>query len=207
MIKKLLIFLLSVAAISCNCEKEYHCETLTTESSAWIPQNTQDTIRFKNEFGVEIKYTDFYVNQSVPYDASACMRTGLGFCQCDRSCEARSWFKSISTDFFSGYNLYGIFITETSNNEARQLTSQLDYTIFDFANKIDILNPTSLSLGDSLLSTLQLGGQNYDGVYVQTLDTLTSTNQNLVVWKAYYTKSHGVIGFRERQTQTLFYRD
>gem|GEM_PF-4595853 len=66
--------------------------------------------------------------------------------------------------------------------------------------------PTVLYYGDSLIPSMQLGSHSYTNVYVQSIDTLQPPFTNRKIWKTYYSLTAGLLGFHDRQTHTLFYR-
>ena len=204
-LKKIVVVVLIMSMHSCNCDKKYDCGTLSNEAMSWLNQNQNDSIKYVNALGQHINFFVSAKTVSPAYESQACKHGEAG-CSCDYRCEANGRFYATSDSAINNLFNYSLEIIEASTNKTTT-TSTLTYSIFDCSNKIDILNPTQLSSGDSLLTSLQLGGANYSNVYIHTLDTLISYNQTKTIWKTYFTKSKGVIGFWVRPTQTLYYRE
>jgi hypothetical protein len=203
---KLLIGLtITLHLSSCNCDKKYNCGTLSDDALSWLNQNQNDTIKFVNTIGQHLKFVVISRMVSSPYEAQACKHGGVG-CSCDYRCNANGRFYALSDSAINNFQNYSVDIEEESDNKYKT-SSNLTFAILGFISKIDINNPTQLNSGDSLLSTLQMGNGTYSNVYAQMIDTLSSYNQNKAIWKTYFTKSLGVVGFRDRQSQTLYYRE
>ncbi|MEO8150226.1 MAG: hypothetical protein ABI723_21510 [Bacteroidia bacterium] len=204
-LKYLTGLLLLMQIYSCNCDKKYNCGALSDDSFTWLNQNINDTMMYENSAGQHYKFVVNSKTISPAYEAQACKHGEVG-CGCDYLCEANGGFYAECDSTLNNLKSYSVNIEESGDNKTI-LSSILTYQIFDFINKIDVTNPSNLNQGDSLLSTLQLGNHTYSNVYVQMIDTLISYNQNKKIWKAYYSKSTGLIGFHDRQSQTLFYRN
>lgn len=189
---------------SCDCDKKYTCGSLSNQSLAWLNQNVNDTIAFKNAIGNQIKF--IVTNRSVsPEYEEACFYNGLG-CQCDYICEANGRFYALGDTMINGENNYSISIEE-SGDKRLNISSAYNVHMLDFFGKYYIKNSSNnSSMIDSLLPTLQLGNSTYSDVHTQTIDTTLSYYKNKIVWKIYFTKSLGVIGFKERYFHSTFYR-
>ena len=68
-----------------------------------------------------------------------------------------------------------------------------------------LTDTVELSQNDSLISNLVLGTQSYTDVYAFAHDTLNNMYSNNYIWKVYFVKNTGIVGFRDRRTQSLFY--
>jgi hypothetical protein len=189
---------------SCNCDKTYDCGTLSDNSLSWLNQNENDTIKFTNPSGQHLIFVVTARTVSSPYESQACKHSETG-CTCDYRCSANGRFYASGDTAINNLNNYSVEIAEETDNK-NNVSSVLTFSIFDFSKQIDILNPESLKPGDSLFSSLQLGNINYSNVYAMTFDT-TNANQNKVVYKSYFTKQSGVVGFITRPSQTFFYRE
>jgi hypothetical protein len=189
---------------SCSCDKKYTCGSLSNESLAWLNQYVNDTIAFKNAIGNQIKF--IVTNRTVsPAYEEACFYNGLG-CQCEYNCEANGRFYALGDTMINGENSYSISIEESG---ITRFKSPSNYVVrmLDFFGQYNIKNSSNnSSMTDSLLPTLQLGNITYSDVYCQTVDTTLSYFKDRTVWKIYFTKSLGVIGFKERYFHSTFYR-
>ena len=89
----------------------------------------------------------------------------------------------------------------------------LNYQVLDCPGAFGIsttemIPDTHLRPTGRVLDSVTLGGVTYTNVYTEEADTLgTIYVQPSSVWKTYYNKQYGVLGFEDRQTRSLFYRE
>ncbi len=199
--------LLSVFIYSCNCDKKYSCPALSSEGQIWLSNNKNDSIIFINDAGNLIRFIINAKSTTPSYDAPACKGGEFG-CSCDYDCEANGNITGYGNVSIGGQSSYFIKVTETSQSAGKFQTGfNINFNIFDFFGKqIDLLNP-NLNIGDSLLNSAQIGNNTYSQVYVQSIDTLNNFNLNKKIWKTYFTKANGIVGFWDRQSHTLYYRE
>lgn len=204
-LKRLLIAILMLQIYSCDCDKKYTCGALSSESIAWLNQNVNDTITFNNSNGNQLKFVVTHKSVSPAYEDQACMHGMIG-CQCEYNCEANGRFFAYCDTLITSDNVYSISIDENGNNKSI-LASTYNVRLLDFFGKYYIKRSSNnSSMTDSLLPTLQLGNITYSDVHFQTVDTTLSYFKDRTVWKIYFTKSLGVIGFKERYFHSTFYR-
>lgn len=198
------IFLLSTFS-SCKCDKTYQCPSLSDDGLSCLNQNTGDTLKFINADGNSFAFIINLKYIKPGYESKACRHGELG-CSCDYSCESNGHLAGNSDSSVNGQSSYYININENSDHSYKT-AGFLWYTVFDFYGKsIDLLN-TQMAAGDSLLSAIQLGNHSYTNVFVQSVDTTSNLHHNRRMWKAYFTKANGIIGFWDRQSRTLYYRE
>ncbi len=196
---------ITILFYGCDCDQKFDCGTLSNESLAWLNQNLHDTITFVNDDGDRIKFIVNAKSLSQPVNDIQACKGGPVFCSCDFSCQANGRFYAVTDSAINNSRSYSIDIDESGIQDKNSF-ADLTYSIFDFTYKFQI-KTFKLNDKDSTLNYLQLGIHTYSDVYVQSIDTLKQYYQFKKIWKAYFTKSLGVVGFRNRQTQTLYYRD
>ncbi len=192
---------------SCKCDKKYNCPSLSEDSKEWLPVYGTDSIRFIDSSGANFTFKMYSQYISPAYDANACKHGEIG-CGCNYLCDSRATIYMSSDFTLNNKNYYFISLEESGQNlkSYYKTGASLTYSIFDYTRKIDLINPSNQLPGDSLSLALSLGGITYYNVYVHVNDTLLPGYQNHIIWKAYYTKKDGVIGFYNKATQSLFYR-
>ncbi|MEP7264976.1 MAG: hypothetical protein ABI772_10785 [Bacteroidota bacterium] len=201
------IFLLIIFFNSCKCDKTFDCPALSDDAQTWLPQFESDTVTFRNDEGKELKFILNSKTISPAYEARACKKGELG-CSCDYHCESSGNLFMECDSSIDKTNYYYIRIDESGESMKTYFRQgfRITYGIFDFIKSIDLQNSIQLSSGDSLLSSLTLGNNIYTNVYVFSADTVMPFSTNKRIWKSYYTQKYGVIGFIDRQNQTLYYR-
>jgi hypothetical protein len=202
-----LIWSLMTQFYSCNCSEINSCGTLSDEAIKWFNQIKGDTINFVNSTGRDFQFVVSESSVSRPYEEEACKR-----CNCEFNCRATGGFSAVSDSAINfTIKKYFVTVSESWNNkpkawETNQVSGILQYVFLDFYGEIDIKNPSQVKPGDSLLTSLQLGNHLYSDVYVHTIDTLYSGYRDKIIWKCYFTKAMGVIGFREIKSHSLYFR-
>jgi hypothetical protein len=97
--------------------------------------------------------------------------------------------------------------TRIQDNPDQKLISA-HYTLLDLNIFLVLSDSVQSEPNDSLLPILTLGNKTYYNIYVREVDTTYNNyTQQESVWKAYYNEQYGIVGFYDRQTQSLFYRE
>ncbi len=192
--KNLIFIILLWILSSCNCDKEYHCGSISTESAAWFHTTAADTLLFADGAGDTLSFKVYSVTESNPLDKNACKKNELGGCDCEERCSVHKSFMAQSDS--AGFKA-GIF--SQNNNEETfgkfLANSYIYYYVLDFYEDFTIKNPIILDVGDSLFSNITLGNKNYNEVYMLQHDTASVSFATEKVFKIYITKKDGVVGF------------
>ncbi len=192
---------------SCKCKDRYDCPSLSTGELALLNYTSADTIKFINAVGQFLIFPFENTSVSQPYSAQACKQADIG-CSCDYTCESTGSALFIGDSTRNGTRSLSYDIKETGRSFGEYSASSLVFTfdVFDFSGKINLIDSLLLFPGDSLASSISLGNHTYSNVHVVAYDTSQVYFQNKKIWKVYFTKTDGIIGFWDRQTQTVFYR-
>ncbi len=199
---KYLLYAFTAVAIFTSCGTHTKdCPTLRDLS--WIVYNNNDTIRFTNANHSEISFVVNIKGQSASYTEDCEKESGNTY-YC-KPCYANAGATGNSDS--SRNQKFQISIS-TGNTDGGP-NEGIYYVILDGFGSFSI-NGTSTIVPNQYMTgqmynTLTLGGTTYTDVYAGQQDTLTSPG--VMVWKSYYNKQYGILGFEDRQTHTLFYRE
>ncbi len=201
-----LMLLTLVQIFSCKCDNVV-CADFNPDYLTWIKDSISDSLTFINSAGSRIK---FIVTEKT---------ASKGYVQEVNS----NWTGCHSLQCFGDANLKAVSDTSRGNNsiDIRLSTSeitqggygdneesrQLSYSIFDCYNSFIFAPTIKVHEGDYILDSLVLGGNTYRDVIVSEIDTTISINLTRNIWKTYFNNQNGVIGFFDRQTHSLFYRE
>lgn len=189
------------------CNGTHECPALSAPGRPYLNHHTGDTVRFVNDNGVRLLFGFSDLSLSSPYTAKNCKGPQLG-CSCGYDCGSNGdiTFQSDS----SRNNL--VRLKYSVNEEGQSMSSyeitgvEMRFNLLDFTQQSFSLTDTvRLSQNDSLISNLVLGAQSYTDVYAFAHDTLSNAYTNAYIWKVYFVKNIGIVGFRDRRTQSLFY--
>ena len=184
---------------------------------SWFPYAVGDSIVFVDSTGKKIVFTVSNLSKSEDYERS-CFRGEIG-CTCP-SCDqtATAYEHGYTTDSsMQIVNTQGMPV-RTYNEISVSIDSverggyDLGYRIFDLSAGFSISPTFNLLINnDILIDSLTLGNHTYTDVVVHQVDTTATISQNPIfnvyfVWKTYYSKQFGVVGFHDLKTHTLFYR-
>ena len=187
---------------SCKCNDKVHCPTLSDEAKEWIDFNIGDSVKFVNDQGDHFRYAVASKKISPDYDISTC-KGSWPLCSCggDEKCN------ETGAVGFSG-DSSGMSINIRQGSFKGDVGSfSVTYGIGTFQYTLSPGTAMDVSPYDSIQSSVTLGSHTYQDVFVNAVDTTQTYYQNAKVWKVYYTKTMGVVGFRYRPSQTLFYRE
>jgi hypothetical protein len=213
---KILLGLLSLLFLySCHCD-DLLCPALDTRYAGWINNAQGDTIRFINSAGSRIRFVVIRREISGNKESDCNNVSGYG-CKCN-DCDATGLMEAVSdssrvvihpnpnvTTIVKNLNTF-IATAYTANGSSYTDTSTtLSYSIFDHANTINFNPEVVINPGDTFLPSVVLGSKTHSDVIVHLVDTIQYPNQH--VWKTYFNKQSGMVGFHDRRTNSLFYRE
>ena len=195
------------AAILLNfsCKRECYkepCTPLDPKYATWLPNNVGDSIKFRNSAGTIINFVTKVVKISSECSVDC-------FSQYSSSPKIYSTFETTDTSRKIFINGQQRIVTYNQNEIAVNLESSnyvlVSYFVFDQANQYIIFPTFQYSAGYSVLPTFTAGSISYSDVLVHQTDT-TNLNGKFFVWKSYYNKEKGIIGFEDKKTNSFFYR-
>jgi hypothetical protein len=198
----MMMLILIAIVYSCDCDKTNNCGALSEEGLASLIFDVNDTVRFENAIGNKIEFVTQSRTSTPAYSQEACKKNGFGGCDCSSHCSANGSTMAQSTTSLNSNNLYIIRIDEETEGKTWSSRNLFFYILDYGSSHINLTDPTHIDTGDSLLTSIQLGNHVYNNVYTFTRDTVQYPNVS--VWKAYFTTTDGVVGFRERDTHTLY---
>ncbi len=184
---------------SCKCH-DITCPAFSTSDLAYINFNINDTLKYINSYGNTLQFIVTEKNTSASYNESC--SNDFGGCYCIM-CGTNGNIKAISDS--SRNNINYLKISRSTGKDIGGSYS-LAFNVFNFSGE---LNPDAPGENygfpkDSLISSIILGSSSYSNVHFQQTDTI-SNNINGII-NVYYTKQFGIIGFYDRQTHSLYYR-
>ena len=195
---KFVCLLTAVIAITigAGCECKRTCPGFNENNLGYIPYNSGDKIHYRNDNGSEIV---FDVTERV-YDHAAHPKDMI---QPDGSCD-------VAACGVVGARMLATGNTSRSNSNALEVhmaegitDATCSYKLLDFDAVFTIANGLGGMSGDLMVPNLQLGNGQYNNVLITTADTIVHPSQQ--IWQVYFCKDGGIIGFRDRQTHSLFY--
>ena len=190
----LALFLFSLFILSsCNCDKQFHCGSVSAEGSSWIHADTGAVFLFADGAGDTLSFKVQNLSSSNPTDYNPCKKNELGGCDCEERCEVSKSFFAQSDSSGEKAGTFSQNLIEETFGKINNRTDTYFY-VLDFYKNIHITNPIALEPGDSLYPTYTLGSKSYNDVYMLKHDTLNSIYANKRVYKIYITKSDGVVG-------------
>lgn len=177
----------------CNCDKEFHCGSVSAESASWIHGDSGEVFMFSDGAGDTLSFKVQNVLASDPFDYNPCKKNELGGCDCEERCEVS---KSFFAQSDSTGEKAGTFSQNVLEETFGKITSSVNtyFYVLDFYKDIHVTNPVKLEVGDTLYPNLTLGNKNYTDVYMLKHDTLNALYANKRVYKIYITKDDGVVG-------------
>ena len=210
------IFML-VLFYSCHCDDKT-CAGFNKKYLDWLPYPVGDSIRFVNDVNDVIAFkaynlfaTEEKINHCTSVQSYGCKCDGCENIFASNSTETNDTSRKIvdafgrTIQYFKYMNNEMNIVYPDSNNIL------LKYTILDQRNSFTISPALKINSGDSLLTSIVLGGKTYTDVIMHQVDTTLILSSNPIynvyfVWKSYYTKQYGVVGFFDLKTHSLFYR-
>lgn len=194
------LFISAVVLLSA-CKHSQDCPGFTNEDTAWMVYDSGDTVKFVNAAGSRITFAI----ESQHIDPSYSEECGRGepmgyYC---RPCRISAGVTGASDTSRRNYKGLSTGLLKEDDHQEEFCVSVFDhYATFPFDFKTHSIT-SALSL-----DTLTLGGTLYRNVYVDETDTgsTSAVAANILVWKIYYNKQFGILGFHDRQTNSVFYR-
>jgi hypothetical protein len=177
----------------CNCDKEFHCGSVSAEGSQWIHADSNDVFLFADGAGDTMSFRVQNISASNPTVYNSCKKNEFGGCDCEERCQV---YKSFFAQSDSSGEKAGAFSQNLLEETMGKIVNRTDtyFYVLDFYKDINITNPITLETGDSLYISLTLGNKIYNDVYMLKHDTLNSIYENKRVFKIYVTKNDGVVG-------------
>lgn len=193
--KHISLFLLLIQCLfsSCNCDKQFHCGSVSSESASWIHADTGSVFIFADGAGDTLSFSVQSLYSSNPLDYNPCKKNELGGCDCEERCEVSKSFFAHSDSLGEKSGTYAQNVLEETFGKITAQTNTYFY-VLDFYKNLRITNPISLEVGDSLYSNYTLGGKSYTDVFMLKHDTILPVYVNKNVFKIYFTKNDGVVG-------------
>jgi hypothetical protein len=197
-------FLLSMA--SCRCDDTFHCPAFDASTVPYALPAEGDSFSFRNSAGLRIAV----INNAAPflsptYRAST-KQNLFGGCNVE-PCDARASFEAKSTTFRNGSNVLSLQYMISSDARSttwRKINS--GGAVFDYRFAMDETSLVDES-DDTTLYALMVGTRSYDTVLVKQRDTVGISPDSLAIWRVFIHRPEGVVGFEDRQTGSLFYRE
>ncbi|MCW3086074.1 MAG: hypothetical protein JWP12_3440 [Bacteroidetes bacterium] len=182
------------------CKHSQDCPGFVGEDASWIAAyHNGDTAKFINAAGSKISF----VMSAPSIDPSYTE-------ECGRGEPMGTYCKPCSVDA----NIYGSSDTMRGNTKHLSMgmhkgeerePGSMYFEVFDITGILSFDYQTHLPQGATVLPTLVLGGTTYQDVY--SAETDTTHHSNVFVSKIYYNKQYGVLGFYDRTSHSLFYRE
>ncbi len=196
---KMYRYILFAAILLSACKHSQDCPGFVGADVAWLSYPNGDTAKFTDAAGNKISFH----MQTSSVDPSYTEECGRGepagyYC---KPCKA-------------GANISGISDTMRRNTKWLQIAltrgdertpGNIELSVFDYTGKLSFDYKTHQPQNANLLPTLTLGGTAYQDVYYTEADTTTPSM--ILISKIYYNKQFGILGFYDRQTHSLFYRE
>lgn len=209
----ILIFGITICAIcfyacskKCDEEATIKCDGLSKKFADMVNYELNDTLKFGNEKGNKIRFIVNYKKNTGAHEERTC-DTDRYPCECEYICSESGAFVAALDSAYTFHSNYSVYIYEQTSH-GKPAGSNYNIQVLGFRRYLNLVNnayywePT-----DSLIPSLQLGSKTYYNVYEQMIDTSLSTNNNVTVYKVYYTTAEGLIGFKERFFNSSFVRE
>lgn len=200
---------------SCHCDNLL-CPALDTRYASWINNSPGDTIRFINSAGSRIRFVVSRREISGNKESECNKISGYG-CKCN-NCDATGLMESVSdssrqiihpnpnvTSIVRNLNTFISTVYTANGSSYMDTTTTLSYSLFDHTNTLKFSPDVVINANDTFLPLVVLGNRTHLDVVVHQIDTVQYPNQH--VWKTYFNKQSGVVGFHDRLTNSLFYRE
>ena len=196
---KLYRFLPFALVLFAGCKHSQDCPAFSEVDAAWLVYHDNDTAKFTNGAGSTITFVMGGKQLSSSY-TEACGRGEPAGYYC-KSCIAEASVSG-TTDSVRGNGHKRL----TISMRQEEGMDDLSIGIYDIHTRLQYNSATHQPEGNT--TTVTLGGTTYGDVYFYEQDTLNANPVfNPVVSKIYYNRQFGILGFYDRQTHSLFYRE
>lgn len=196
----IVLFFLVIGS-GCGCDPTY-CGELSPVGKNWIESMEQfgDTVTYSTASGAS--YT-FHLNEkkfNTPRNLNCDDK--VFSCWCESQCSKYGNLYYQTDSLIDEY--YGLSYSYHEQEGSKGSPFHISARVIDFWGSYyhdkSYYYPT-----DSFLTSVILDNQTYYNVIALTNDTITYPDK--IVWKTYYSHTHGIIAFFLRPSQELFIRD
>ncbi len=183
--------------VSCKCHDK--CPAFDEQNLTYIPYEQGHTYQFTNTSGTKISFQETERTTSDEYDADV-KHDEFGGCSV-QDCLSNAFMSATANISRNGKNTMEVALVIGGDLFAASSVKVLDFTgYFDINNgKLQNGNHGYISASE------RLGPHQYNNLLVMNADTMTNPDQK--IWQVYFSQYGGLVGFRDRQTQSLFYLD
>jgi hypothetical protein len=159
-----------------------------------------DTIKFANNKGQKIYFVLNEVSiTDQPYQIN-CKGDGFLGCYCDE-CNPIASIKADASHTIANQSVYRMSVTDYGNSSQRIESQVYDFSIRSIYENYGA-TPEKI---DSVHFSYRLGNVLYSKIHVVSMDTTRANSPK--VWKAYLATTSEIVGFWDRTSNTLFYKE
>ena len=194
---KMYRYLLFCLVLLTACKHSQDCPGFDDRDAAWLVYHVNDTIKFTNAANDKIRFVTTQRNTDPSY-SEVCHRGEPAGYYC-KPCTSSASVSAVTDTLRRNYYRINLEMLNPDGN--------LSFAVYDNMGILDYDYDTHTVKSADKLDTLTLGGTLYHDVYFHEVDTLLTFMTNTIVWKTYYNKQYGILGFYDRQTHSLFYRE
>ena len=190
---------------SCRCDSLERCPAFDAASVPYSLPNAGDSLHFQNGTGTQLVFVAAAPFTSPGYEVYT--KRGLfGECVVE-DCDARASSEAVSSANRNGTSVLALqyMITSDAETGIRNQT-QSSGSVFDYRFAMDE-TPLVNEHDDTTLFAHPLGTRNYDTLMVKQRDTTGTTADSIAIWRVYIHRPEGVVGFEDRLTGSLFFRE
>lgn len=196
---------ISLGLTYCGCGSN-KCPKATLKAQSFLPNyKEKDVIKFKNSKGQSIAFS-IQSKTNELQQKRECKNTGYG-CYC-YGCTATVLWEASANVSIKNRNNYKHTITEDNTVcVCDTFRIQMLVELYDFYVRGTVVGEEMIpEYPDSTLINYTLGGRVYPKLYSVPRDTLRG-GYNEGVWKVYMTPKSEIVGFWDRTSKTLFYKE
>lgn len=185
----------------CSCDPTY-CGELSPVGKNWIESMEQfgDTVTYRAASGESYTFYLYEKKFNTPRNLNCDDKPFSCWCESQCSKYGNLYYRtdSLITDYYS--------LTYHYNEQEGSIgpVYSISAGVFDISRSYyhdkSYYYPT-----DSFLTSITFNNHTYSNVFALTSDTILYPNQ--IVWKTYYSHTHGIIAFWLRPSQEIFVRD
>jgi hypothetical protein len=181
-----------------SCKRSQDCPAYNSIDSEWLVYSIHDSIKFTNAANVKLLFVVQDKTTSAAYTEECLRGEPIGY-YC-KPCESSATMYAKSDSTRAGTS--GLDIDGAAN-------TNFHFQLFDNYASYDYNEQTHTLETADILDSILLGTTMYYQVYFHEEDTtnIAPYFRNALIWKTYYNKQFGFLGFYDRQSRSLFYRE
>jgi hypothetical protein len=184
----------------CRCDPTY-CPELSDVGKNWIEsmEHFGDTITYRSSSGAIYTFHLYEKRFNTPRNLNCDDKVFSCWCESQCSKYGNLYYRTDSLiDEYYGLN-YSYHEQEGSIGPPYSISAG----VFDFSASYHA--EMSFYPSDSIFQSITFNNHTYYNVFALTTDTILYPQK--IVWKTYYSQTHGIIAFWLRPSQEIFIRD